>query len=231
MIKRRSSYKWMSVVAAGLLAAALAGGNSSDDGGGGGDVAGPTPTPPASTSIAAAAALPANDTATNPTAAFTVVLNSGVTPVTVNSAPKVNFTVISDGAVVKGLTTTNVSLIIAKLVPGTNGNPDQWQSYTWRTETATAGVGPNGAPALASAKQPTTDTKTATQLVYNDAGYYTYTFSTDISDPTKTNGVVYEPSRTHRVAFQLNYKNKAGATVKVNPYFDFTIDASGKSVA
>jgi OmcA/MtrC family decaheme c-type cytochrome len=30
---------------------------------------------------------------------------------------------------------------------------------------------------------------------------------------------------------QLSYVNAAGETVKVNPYFDFTIDANGKSVA
>ncbi|MFA5083074.1 MAG: OmcA/MtrC family decaheme c-type cytochrome, partial [Hydrogenophilaceae bacterium] len=29
------------------------------------------------------------------------------------------------------------------------------------------------------------------------------------------------PSRTHRVALQLSYTNAAGATVKVNPYYDF----------
>ena len=219
----RPSYKWMSVFVASLLAAALVG--CSGGGGGGGDVAGTTPTPPASTTIAAAAAVAANDTAVNPPAAFTVVQNSGVPAVTINSAPKVNFTVISDGAVVKGLTTSNVSFIIAKLVPGTNGAPDQWVSYTTRIETATAGVGPGGKPALASAVQATTDTKTATQLVYNDAGYYTYTFSTDV-----TQSAAYDPSKTHRVAIKLSYTNKAGATILVNPYFDFSI-SNGNAVA
>ena len=64
--------------------------------------------------------------------------------------------------------------------------------------------------------QATTDPGSAGQLVYNADGYYTYTFSTDITDPTKTNGVVYEPGRTHRVAIQLAYKNAAGQDVKVN---------------
>jgi len=201
-------------------------------GGGGGDAVAPAGGgAAATTSIATAAALAANDTATNPTGAFTVVQNAGIAPVVVNSPPKANFTVLSDGAVVTGLTISNVSFIIAKLVPGTNGAPDQWVSYIYRTETATAGVGPGGSPALATATQAATDTKAATQLVYNSAGYYTYTFSTDIKDPTKTNGVVFEPSRTHRVAIQLSYTNKAGETVRVNPYFDFTIDANGNAVA
>ena len=67
--------------------------------------------------------------------------------------------------------------------------------------------------------------------MYNPDGYYTYTFSTDIKDSTKTNGVVFEPNLTHRIAIQLSYTNKAGATVRVNPYFDFTVDANGNAVA
>ena len=83
---------------------------------------------------------------------------------------------------------------------------------------------------LPSAWQATTDPNTAASLVYNADGYYTYTFTTDITDPTKTNGVVYEPGKTHRIAIQLSYQNAAGETVLVNPYFDFTIGADGKSI-
>ena len=152
--------------------------------------------------------------------------------------PVVNFTVFSDGAVKQGLTLSNVSFAIAKLVPGTNGNIDQWQNYVFRTETTTGsnavGSGPGGTPVLASAVQASTDpkpTSQANQLVFNPNGYYTYTFSTDITDPSKTNGVVFEPNRTHRIAIQLSYTNAAGVTVLVNPYLDVTFDASGKSVA
>ena len=41
---------------------------------------------------------------------------------------------------------------------------------------------------------------------------------------------MFEPNRTHRVAIQLSYMNAAGETVRVNPYFDFTVDAAGNSV-
>jgi OmcA/MtrC family decaheme c-type cytochrome len=41
---------------------------------------------------------------------------------------------------------------------------------------------------------------------------------------------VFEPNRTHRVAIQLSYKNAAGETILVNPYFDFTVGADGKSI-
>ena len=210
---------------------------------GGGDDVGVTTPPPPTTSIpgalAAAAGDPANDTAINSSSAFTVLQTAGVPAVTVVSAPVVNFTVFSDGKVKQGLTLSNMSFAIAKLVPGTNGEIDQWQSYVVRTETTAnapndVGSGPGGKAVLASAVQATTDPKPASQtnqLVYNADGYYTYTFSTDITDPTKTNGVVFEPNRTHRIAIQLSYRNAAGQTELVNPYFDVTFDANGKSVA
>jgi len=214
---------------AALLMAVLAG-----CGGGGGSDAVVTP-PPAGGSvkdaIAAAATDPANDTSTNSSASFAVLQNAGVPAVVVNSPPKVNFTVFSDGAVHKTLALANMSFAIAKLVPGTNGDIDQWVNYIYRAETAAAGVGPGGNPVLATAQQATSDPKTAATLVYNDDGYYTYTFTTDIKDVSKTNGVVFEPERTHRIAIQLSYTDAAGETVRVNPYFDVTFDAGGSSVA
>lgn len=220
----------------GILLVAVAG-----CGGGGGNGQ-PAPVPPVpvvatNSAIAAASVLPGNDTATNSSAPFTVVQSAGLSAVSVSGAPKVNFAVFSDGGVKADLKITNVSVAIAKLVPGSNGDPDQWVNYIYRKETATTGVGPGGAQVpAATAMQATTDGKQtdpallAAQLVYNADGYYTYTFKTDITNPTQTNGVVFEPSRTHRVAIQLSYKNAAGATVLVNPYIDFTLDANGKSV-
>ena len=218
---------------AGLVLLAMAG----CGGGGGGSATAPPPNAGVLAAIAAASALPANDTAINSAAPFTVVQGAGIAAVTISGAPKVNFSVFSDGKVKTDLTLSNVSFAIAKLVPGNNDNPDQWVSYIYRKETATAGVGPGGAAKPpASAMQATTDPKQtgaallAAQLVYNPDGYYTYTFTTDIKNVAQTNGVVFEPTRTHRVAIQLSYKNAAGETVLVNPYVDFTVDGSGKSV-
>lgn len=195
-------------------------------GGSGGGVGSPVVSSAVSEAISKAAALPGNDTAMNPPASFTVVQNAGVPAVTINSPPVVNFTVFSDGKVVTGLTTTNTRFALAKLVPGADGNPDQWVSYISKQVNGKAGFGPGGNPVLASAPQATTDTAVATQLVYNPAGYYTYTFSTDIKTVA---GVTYDPELTHRVAIQLSYKNAAGENVLVNPYFDFRI-VNGKSV-
>jgi OmcA/MtrC family decaheme c-type cytochrome len=211
-------------------------------GGSGGDSAQPASPAAVLGAIATASAVAGNDTAINSAAPFTVVQAAGVAAVTVNSPPKVNFTVFSDGKVKADLKITDVSFAIAKLVPGTNSNPDQWVNYIYRTESTAAapnnvGSGPGGAPVLASAKQATTDGKQtdaallATQLVYNADGYYTYTFKTDIKDISQTNGIVFEPTLTHRIAIQLSYTNAAGEAIKVNPYFDFTVDANGKSVA
>ena len=186
--------------------------------------------------LTTASAVATNDTSVNATAPFTVLQGAGVAAVTVNSPVKVNFAVFSGGKLKADLKPADVRFALAKLVPGTGGEPDQWVSYVYRKETPNAGVGPNGAPVLASAMQGTTDAKetdpvlAAAQLVYNADGYYTYTFKTDIKDPAKTNGVTFEPNRTHRVVIQLSYTDAAGQAVRVNPYLDFTIDANGKSV-
>ncbi len=212
-----------------LVLATLAGCGSDDSSA----PATPPPSGNVAEKIAAAAALPANDTSTSSSSAFKVLQDAGVPAVVVASAPKVNFTVFSDGAVKTGLTLADVSFIIAKLVPASGNSIQQWMSYTYRTEVPPPNVGPGGKPVLASAVQATTDAKPAGQagqLVYNGDGYYTYTFSTDITDPGQTNGVVFEPNSTHRVAIQLSYRNKAGETIRVNPYFDVTFDAAGRSV-
>lgn len=195
-------------------------------GGGGGGGTAVTPATEVAAAISSAAAVAANDSATNVSAPFVVLQNAGVPVVTVNSPPVVNFSVFSDGKVVTGLANTNVRFAIAKLVPGTGGNPDQWVNYVTRNIAGKAGFGPNGSPVLTSAPQATTDSSTAAQLIYNADGYYTYKFATDIKSVA---GIAYEPNLTHRVAIQLSYKNAAGATVLANPYYDFTI-VDGKSV-
>ena len=213
--------------------------------GGGGEssaVIDPAPATSVAATLASASALAANDTSTNSSASFTVLQDAGVPAVTINSPPVVNFAVFSDGAVKTGLTISNVRFAIAKLVPGTNGNPDQWVNYISTKKTGKAGFGPGGSPVVVSPTsvlQATTDGQMSLeevaaaalvgQLVYNPDGYYTYTFKTNITDPTKTSGVIFEPSLTHRIAIQLSYKNAAGETVSVNPYYDFTI-VGGKSV-
>lgn len=232
--------------AAGFAALALTLSGCGGGDGGTTEVTPPPVTPPPPTVsvqqvLAQAAAVASNDTSANSAAPFTVLQGAGVPAVAINSPPKVNFAVFSDGQVKSDLKITNVSFAIAKFVPGSNGDPDRWVNYVSRTNIAN-----QPSPAMPSALQATVDPKQtdaallAAQLVYNPDGYYTYTFAADIKDPAwagkfgttnySTAGVTFEPNRTHRIAIQLNYVNAAGATIKVNPYFDFTVGADGKSV-
>ncbi len=238
---KTSLTRWGAVA---LVALAMAGCGSDS-----GDSSTPVAPPPGSSvaaAISAAAAVPGNDTSINSAAPFTVLQGAGVPAVTVNGPPKVNFTIFSDGKVKEGLKVTAVSAIIAKLIPGTNGNPDEWRSYTHRTRTAATPVAgvvyspwlletltnpafPSRTNAGVDPKQ-TDAALLAAQLAFNADGYYTYNFSTDIKDPAKTNGVTFEPGLTHRVAIQVTYTNAAGQSIAANPYFDFTVGADGKSV-
>ena len=211
--------------------AALAGcGGGSDSGA----VVDPAPATSVAAALSIASALAANDTSTNSSASFTVLQDAGVPAVTINSPPVVNFAVFSDGAVKTGLTASNVRFAIAKLVPGTNGNPDEWVSYINTDATATKGpgltAGAGGTPV--KVVQATVETGTSGTLSYNPDGYYTYTFKTDIKTVEAARGLKYkyEPTLTHRVAIQLSYKNVKGEDVLSNPYFDFTV-VDGKSFA
>jgi hypothetical protein len=184
----------------------------------------------AAAAITAAAAVASNDTATNPGAAFAVVSDAGVPAVSINSPPKINFTVISGGAVMKTLTPgNNARFIIAKLVPRTDAVPEHWESYTARTRKDAGGADVVQHYAVRDADGAYS---TAANLVYNEAGFYTFTFPIDITDPALLPpGVSYDPTQVHRVAVQLRYTDAAGADVRINPSFDFTLDANGNAVA
>lgn len=235
---RRFTIQW-GIAGLVLLSIAGCGGGSSESV----VVTPPVSSPVLKAAIDSASAIATNDTAINSSASFTVLQDAGLPAVTINSPLKVNFAVFDHGAVVRGLTSASVGFTIAKLVPGVNGDPDQWVNYVSRKEVATATKGPGvpSAPALSEAWQATTD-PTGT-LVENSDGYYTYQFRAQIENPKwtevvkangvdvtySTNDVLFEPDKTHRVAFQLSYKNWQGETVIVNPYFDFTF-VGGKSV-
>ena len=78
-------------------------------------------------------------------------LNMTITGVTVNSPPVVNFSVTAEnGKGFVGLTTSDLRFLIAKLTPGSNGDPSTWQNYIVTVQNGTA----MGAP-LAKAVQGT----------------------------------------------------------------------------
>jgi len=264
------------------LTAALIASLAACGGSGGGDDAAPASGGSGSGGSAsgAVASLAARDpatsnTAANPNASFRLVLDAGLTPLSVNSPPVVNFAVIdANGRHVPGLTlfnapqggTTdpcssssgainNVRFSIAQLQPD-----DTWRSLISNKQTVAASVSPTlsvtyGAPdpvQTTTIANPATIDATHPQLVgilsENAAeGYYTYTAATDVTNPQAattanaaagvtvlTNGyaVAKDGVTVHRAALLLCYVDPVTkATVKVNPYIDFTIGADGKAVA
>ena len=102
-------------------------------------------------------------------------LNFSITSVTIASPPVVNFTVTNeDGYGYPGLTSTDLRFNIAKLTPGTNGDPSRWQNYIVRA---------SGGAMQGSQERDRSGYPWGT-LVDNGDGSYTYTFATDITNVT-----------------------------------------------
>ncbi len=186
-------------------------------GGGGGGTPAPTPTP--SKPVVDAASM-TNDQLSK------VSLQATDFKVTISSPPVVTFKLLTaDGSPIKGLgikspaTSTNpnpttlnyMRFTIAKLVPGTNGSSDQWQNYL-----------------VTDTSRPTTE-NVAAGMVDNGDGSYTYTFTKNITDPTQTNNVTYQPSMTHRLAIQISGTIPGTTITLANPaniIYDFVPDGS-----
>jgi hypothetical protein len=161
-------------------------------------------------------------------------LTIDITSVSINSAPVVNFSVKNqDGVAVTGFADSDLRFNIAKLVPGTNGAPSNWQSYLNRV----SGGGVLGTQERAAAGN------FWGKLVDHKDGTYTYTFCTDITNNTGTASSIqcstapqpnncpapctdadgnaldisYQPSLTTRVGIQQNNT----ALPKVNATYDF----------
>jgi len=145
-----------------------------------------------------------------------------VTNVTIASPPVVSFRVTDGfGRAVVGLGNTtkaanatvasypNLAFALAKLVPGTNGNPSKWVSYIVTTVPTTT--------TAAAPTRPSTD-NTGT-LVDNGDGSYKYTFYRDITaikaqvDAMTVSGannkadlgdLSYNANLTHRLTIQLS---------------------------
>ena len=234
----RASSRWALFALAGVLAAAIAGCGGSDGSVGPTGAAGPAgptgptgPSGPPGVSGASVVTIPSNAApATDASAAAWAALapKATVTSVTIASPPVVNFTVTdaagnpvvglgnasqSATATLPGL--TNLAFSIAKLVPGTNGDPSKWVSYivtTVPTKNATTGAITAAAPT-----RPSTD-NTGT-LVDNGDGSYKYTFYRDVPqtkatvDAMTVSGVnnkadlgdlTYEPNLVHRLTIQIS---------------------------
>jgi OmcA/MtrC family decaheme c-type cytochrome len=169
-----------------------------------------------------AAGAPGAPAAVPPTSATT--LNMTITGVKISSPPVVDFKVTNEiGVGVAGLTLNDLRFTIAKLVPGSNGNPSAWQNYI---NTASSGLA--AGYVRGNREGGTTGTLIGT-LVDKGDGTYNYTFKTDITDVTKTCPVSpcidadgntldtsYNASLTHRVVIQTR-----GTLPLVNAIYTF----------
>jgi OmcA/MtrC family decaheme c-type cytochrome len=255
--------KYLSIMRLGAIAlftaalTACGGGGGGGNGGGGGGGGGAL-----SVNLS-----PANATASDPNKAFTAL--SGAPLVTTNSPAQVHFAVIdSNGQPVQGLTlynaagagtgcgTNNVTFAIAKLVNGaplvTPADPvnarttDTWQNLIsmQRTSGNPGNFIEGTTDPIPSATIPD-GTAGAGSLTYNSAGYYTYTFGTDLTDPgyvagaaisantifTNGNTLASDGSTTYRVGIQLCFVDSNGKTVISNPIYDFTMSGGNSSTA
>jgi OmcA/MtrC family decaheme c-type cytochrome len=158
------------------------------------------------------------------TPASTTALNMTITGASVSSPPVVNFTVTNENNVpVAGLVDANLRLNIAKLVPGTNGAPSNWQNYINRASSGAV---------QGSQERNATGYNWGTLVDHKD-GTYTYTFKTDITSAAanpcpapctdadgKALDISYQPTLTHRISIQVTAPS--GTTLpKSNAVYDF----------
>lgn len=142
-------------------------------------------------------------------------LNATITDVTIASEPVVEFSVTDGhGFPFTGLEDGDASFTIAKLVPGTDGDTDHWQSYINEVEAA-GSVGPGTEDTIQA------DTDSGGALTNNGDGTYTYTFGTDIANVTSPMAVAYEPTLTHRVGMSVRGTYLGESLPAVNATYTF----------
>ena len=123
-------------------------------------------------------------------------LEVNVVDARIDGRPVVEFWVNDqDGVPFAGLPADTLEFTIAKLVPGTEGDSDRWQSYLNTVEQP--GVGPGTEPAI----QAVTDS--GGELTDHGDGTYTYSFGNDITTITDPVSVTFQPELTHRVALAV----------------------------
>lgn len=137
-----------------------------------------------------------------------LTMTGQITGVTIASPPVVRFWVKDQyGRGLSGLgdkpttTLSNMRFALAKLVPGTQGSPSNWVTYTGLTS---------------ATSRPSTENNGT--IVDNGDGSYTYTFTTNVSTaPANAWETVYEPSRTHRMVIQISGTIASSGYALANP--------------
>ena len=126
-----------------------------------------------------------------------LALHLTITSVTLGSTSTVDFNATDpnrNNEPVTGIPASTLEVIIAKLIPGTNGDADHWQNYINHV------VQPYTSSQQAEI-QPETDS--GGTLTDNGDGTYVYTFGTDLSNVTQPVAVTLDPTLVHRVAINI----------------------------
>jgi OmcA/MtrC family decaheme c-type cytochrome len=162
-------------------------------------------------------------------------LPAGVPPATLNSPLTINFRVLAtDGRPVANLPRNLFGFTVAKLVRGSNGDSDQWQSYIYRTQRPLS-FDSDGKVVVGTGDIRQASTENSGTLTYHaDEGYYSYTFATDIEGPIPLldNQTLWDPDAVHRLAFQLRIQHNGATIAAINPYIDVKfVEDNGTRVA
>jgi OmcA/MtrC family decaheme c-type cytochrome len=163
---------------------------------------------PASTGTAA--------TTVNKNPVSTVTINSVDVNTTTNKTT-IKFTLSDNvGNGVTSVTNTDLRFALAQLIPGSNGNSDQWQSYNSSSKKTIGGADYN----RASAERGNSGTLTYVgNNVGNKVGDWTYEMKYGVNNTDTPVAVTYDSSATHRIAMQVT-----GMTS--NPVYDFRPDGA-----
>jgi OmcA/MtrC family decaheme c-type cytochrome len=139
-----------------------------------------------------------------------------VTAARVGGPPELDFTVVNQANKgMTGLVAADLRFNIAKLAPGSNGGPADWQNYVNRSSGG----------AVQGSQERVAGGFVFGTLVGHGSGAYTYTFATNITDPlanpcpapctdaaSRALDIRFEPGLTHRVTVQQANKTYPEAT-------------------
>lgn len=124
-------------------------------------------------------------------------LTLAITGVNLGDSSTVDFTLVdASGLPYVGLPVSALEVMLARLMPGADGDADQWQSYINQTEEPN-GNGAGTEPTIVASRD------SGGSLEDHKDGSYTYTFGTDITQVTEPRAVEYDATLTHRVAIAV----------------------------
>lgn len=123
-------------------------------------------------------------------------IDPAIAGVTVSSPPVVQFTLADNrGNPIVGLPASAVRFTVAKLVPGSDGDPSKWQCYLTTIDAADGrGIGTEDTTLC------TRESGSDGMLVDNGDGTYVYTFDADI---VNDGAVPFDATQTHRVGLEI----------------------------